>query len=182
MKINHYVVGQTRRFSKNLCNIMAAVDTIETLNLEGARMEEFREQYAENMTTIDGALSGLAETKTDSIKVCVRIRPAGGDDESAWTWDRQTVMMVRSGRRNSTRSGGDEQSYDINLPVYSFDYLFHPEDDNAQIYSDLGKGIVSKSLEGYHGCIFTYGQTASGKTFTMNGTARSPGEQAPNPH
>lgn len=83
--------------------------------------------------------------------------------------------MVRPSRRNSTKGGNDEPMYDMGLPAYSFDYLFHPEDDNAQIYTDLGRTIVTKALQGYHGCIFTYGQTASGKTFTMNGTAKSPG-------
>jgi centromeric protein E len=113
----------------------------------------------------------------DRIKVCVRVRPHPADDDEplSWSFDRQTVTMIRPSRRNSSNTGAEEHYHEGELPSYSYDYLFLPEDDNAQIYTDLCKGIVDKSLQGYHGCIFTYGQTASGKTFTMNGSAKSPG-------
>ena len=34
---------------------------------------------------------------------------------------------------------------------------------------------MAAALEGYHGSVFAYGQTATGKTFTMQGTADEPG-------
>lgn len=35
--------------------------------------------------------------------------------------------------------------------------------------------IVEQVINGYHGTIFAYGQTSSGKTYTMVGTKQNPG-------
>jgi hypothetical protein len=45
----------------------------------------------------------------------------------------------------------------------------------AEIYDILGAPIVRSAWEGYNGCIFAYGQTSSGKTYTMMGNKRDPG-------
>jgi centromeric protein E len=97
----------------------------------------------------------------DSIQVCVRIRPFLGnerEDSSAWSWKDKTISQ----RSNSQVS-------------YSFDHLFHPGNSNNDIFESVIKNTVLKSMQGYHGTVFTYGQTNSGKTFTMNGTHHQPG-------
>ena len=45
----------------------------------------------------------------------------------------------------------------------------------SEIYRSLGQPIVNSAWAGYNGCIFAYGQTSSGKTYTMMGTKRDPG-------
>jgi protein tyrosine phosphatase (PTP) superfamily phosphohydrolase (DUF442 family) len=55
--------------------------------------------------------------------------------------------------------------------AYGFDHLFFPVSKTVEIYNGAVKGIVAAALEGYHGSVFAYGQTATGKTFTMQGTA-----------
>ncbi|KAJ3311069.1 Kinesin-like protein kif15, partial [Boothiomyces sp. JEL0838] len=52
---------------------------------------------------------------------------------------------------------------------YSFDYVFAGEDDQQMVYGKLVEPIIDKCLDGFNGCIFTYGQTAAGKTYTMGG-------------
>lgn len=44
-----------------------------------------------------------------------------------------------------------------------------------EIYESLGAPVVNAAWEGYNTCIFAYGQTSSGKTYTMMGTKRDPG-------
>jgi centromeric protein E len=44
-----------------------------------------------------------------------------------------------------------------------------------QIYLKNCKQIVDRVIEGYNGTIFMYGQTTSGKTYSMLGTPDSPG-------
>ena len=44
------------------------------------------------------------------------------------------------------------------------------EHTTQNIYDRVGKGIVNSVVEGYNGTLFCYGQTSSGKTFTMTGT------------
>ncbi|KAG5507041.1 hypothetical protein JKF63_05787 [Porcisia hertigi] len=48
-----------------------------------------------------------------------------------------------------------------------------PYAGQEQVYTHVGRPIVSNTLDGYNGCVFAYGQTGSGKTFTMLGYAPS---------
>lgn len=43
------------------------------------------------------------------------------------------------------------------------------------VYNDVAKPIVEAATTGFNGTIFAYGQTSSGKTYTMTGTDEAPG-------
>jgi centromeric protein E len=43
------------------------------------------------------------------------------------------------------------------------------------VFDNVAKHIVRSVLQGYNGTIFAYGQTASGKTHTMQGSRETPG-------
>lgn len=43
------------------------------------------------------------------------------------------------------------------------------------MFDTVAKGIIRSVLQGYNGTIFAYGQTASGKTHTMQGSRDNPG-------
>ena len=43
------------------------------------------------------------------------------------------------------------------------------------MYDHSAKRLVRRVMEGYHGTVFAYGMTGTGKTFSMQGTASSPG-------
>ena len=58
---------------------------------------------------------------------------------------------------------------------YYLDNVFGPYDDNAKVYDSSAKRLVRRVMEGYHGTVFAYGMTGTGKTFSMQGTASSPG-------
>jgi len=51
---------------------------------------------------------------------------------------------------------------------FQFDRCFGPQCSQAVVYEEV-QGIVQSSLDGYNTCIFCYGQTGTGKTFTMYG-------------
>ncbi len=53
--------------------------------------------------------------------------------------------------------------------------MFATHDDNARVYDHIAKRLVRRVMEGYHGTVFAYGMTGTGKTFSMQGTASSPG-------
>lgn len=55
------------------------------------------------------------------------------------------------------------------------DNVFSPHDQNARVYESAAKRLVRRVMEGYHGTVFAYGMTGTGKTFSMQGTAISPG-------
>ena len=63
--------------------------------------------------------------------------------------------------------------------MFVFDcYSDHILDENAttqQLFDTAGKRIVSSALKGINGTIFAYGQTSSGKTYSMLGNDGEPG-------
>lgn len=53
--------------------------------------------------------------------------------------------------------------------------MFATHDNNSKVYDSSAKRLVRRVMEGYHGTVFAYGMTGTGKTFSMQGTATSPG-------
>jgi centromeric protein E len=53
--------------------------------------------------------------------------------------------------------------------------VFSVHDKNGKVYDASAKRLVRRVMEGYHGTVFAYGMTGTGKTFSMQGTATSPG-------
>ncbi|KAH8883644.1 kinesin-domain-containing protein [Thozetella sp. PMI_491] len=52
---------------------------------------------------------------------------------------------------------------------YNFDRVFSPAADQSMIFDDVVKPILDDMLAGYNCTIFAYGQTGTGKTYTMSG-------------
>ncbi|NWV74730.1 CENPE protein, partial [Dasyornis broadbenti] len=99
-----------------------------------------------------------------AVTVCVRVRPliarenASGDKVSLhWRSENNTVSDV-----NGTK-------------IFSYDRVFHSNDNTQQLYDGVAVPIIQSAVQGYNGTIFAYGQTASGKTYTMMGNEDSMG-------
>ncbi|KAF8041147.1 hypothetical protein BT93_B3157 [Corymbia citriodora subsp. variegata] len=61
-----------------------------------------------------------------------------------------------------------------NNKSYSFDKVFHPSSSQGEVFSEV-EPVIKSALDGYNACIFAYGQTGTGKTFSMEGTPDFPG-------
>lgn len=59
--------------------------------------------------------------------------------------------------------------------TFRADNVFTTLEHNAKVYDAAAKRLVRRVMEGYHGTVFAYGMTGTGKTFSMQGTATSPG-------
>ncbi|KAE8675390.1 hypothetical protein F3Y22_tig00111671pilonHSYRG00094 [Hibiscus syriacus] len=57
-------------------------------------------------------------------------------------------------------------SSDSSKKQFNFDHVFRPDDGQEAVFART-KPIVTSVLDGYNVCIFAYGQTGTGKTFTM---------------
>lgn len=55
------------------------------------------------------------------------------------------------------------------------DNVFGTHDENDKVYDASAKRLVRRVMEGYHGTVFAYGMTGTGKTFSMQGTTTSLG-------
>ncbi|KAI0797910.1 P-loop containing nucleoside triphosphate hydrolase protein [Abortiporus biennis] len=73
----------------------------------------------------------------------------------------------------------------VTLPptrTYPFDHVFGPEADQSMIYHDVVNPMLEEVLMGYNCTLFAYGQTGTGKTYTMQGdlTPTAMGNPSPN--
>jgi len=59
--------------------------------------------------------------------------------------------------------------------AFRFDDVFGNETTTQEIYYKVGRRVTKAVLEGYNGTVLVYGQTTSGKTYTMLGTPDRPG-------
>ncbi|TFJ85980.1 hypothetical protein NSK_002800 [Nannochloropsis salina CCMP1776] len=55
------------------------------------------------------------------------------------------------------------------LSFFTYDKVFSENSSTSDVYHAIGRPIVSSVLQGFNGTIFAYGQTSSGKTYTMVG-------------
>ena len=113
----------------------------------------------------DSKRASQTKDNKGNVLVSVRVRPdtSGGDAgkmEGEWMVDGRRSLISYKGRE-----GGD----------YRYDNVFSPHDHNARVYDNAAKRLVRRVMEGYHGTVFAYGMTGTGKTFSMQGTANSPG-------
>ncbi|NXH01508.1 CENPE protein, partial [Loxia leucoptera] len=98
-----------------------------------------------------------------AVTVCVRVRPLIGREKASdkvslhWRSENNTVSDV-SGTK-----------------TFSYDRVFHSSDNTQQLYDGVAVPIIQSAVRGYNGTIFAYGQTASGKTYTMMGNEDSVG-------
>ncbi|KAH7375986.1 kinesin-II 85 kDa subunit [Plectosphaerella cucumerina] len=142
-----------------------------------SRSSSAQDSYSTSATTYDDPADGsaprsAADTEKRSSKmegkgnvlVSVRVRPdASGNDgksEGEWMVDGRKSLVAYRGKE-----GGD----------YFYDNVFSTHDDNSKVYDHIAKRLVRRVMEGYHGTVFAYGMTGTGKTFSMQGTASSPG-------
>lgn len=63
---------------------------------------------------------------------------------------------------------------DGDVAQYTFDRLFGPNTMQEEVYQYIGKDMVANVLAAYNATIFSYGQTSSGKTYTMEGVLEDP--------
>jgi centromeric protein E len=73
--------------------------------------------------------------------------------------------------RDIRRRYADSQGHQSFL----FDHVYGPTTTTQEIHNQICRPIVQSVLDGYNGAVFMYGQTTSGKTYSMLGTPELPG-------
>ena len=53
--------------------------------------------------------------------------------------------------------------------------MYSPKDDTRSVYATTVCPLIEATVNGFNSTIFAYGQTSSGKTFTMHGTGEEDG-------
>lgn len=117
-----------------------------------------------------------------SVKVAVRVRPFNNREISR----NSTCIISMSGKSTTienTKALGPKESKD-QYKSFNFDYSYWSHTDPSDpdfatqkmVYNDIGLEMLEHAFEGYNVCIFAYGQTGAGKSYTMMGRSE-PGQQ-----
>lgn len=70
---------------------------------------------------------------------------------------------------NALAFGSDGSSVFTAGKQFQFDFALEPSASQERVFQLSGRPIVDWCVDGYNGCILAYGNTGSGKTFTMMG-------------
>lgn len=57
----------------------------------------------------------------------------------------------------------------VQFHSFKFDYVYNEDSTQSFVYENTAKQAVLSSLEGYNATLLAYGQTGTGKTYTMEG-------------
>ncbi|XP_067448041.1 kinesin-like protein KIF1B isoform X1 [Thunnus thynnus] len=105
-----------------------------------------------------------------SVKVAVRVRPFNSRETSK---ESKCIIQMQGNTTTILNPKAPKEP----AKTFSFDYSYWshttPEDPSFAsqnlVYNDIGKEMLQHAFEGYNVCIFAYGQTGAGKSYTMMG-------------
>ncbi|XP_042943466.1 kinesin-like protein KIN-7O isoform X4 [Carya illinoinensis] len=95
----------------------------------------------------------------ERIQVAVRARPLSEEDAKTSPWRISANSIFISNHSSK----------------FDFDRIFGEDCKTIEVYQARTKEIVAAAVCGFNGTVFAYGQTNSGKTYTMRGSATEPG-------
>ena len=101
---------------------------------------------------------------SECVKVVVRCRPLNRKETEGGH-----VQVVEMDERMGMVALSMPGSSSEPPKTFTFDSVFPPNTEQERIYKATAMPICDSVMEGYNGTIFAYGQTGTGKTFTMEG-------------
>ncbi|XP_035790796.1 kinesin-like protein unc-104 isoform X9 [Anopheles albimanus] len=107
-----------------------------------------------------------------SVKVAVRVRPFNSREIAR---ESKCIIEMSGNTTCITNPKVPPGSCD-SVKRFNYDYSYWSHDPRdlefstqAMVYSDIGEEMLQHSFDGYNVCIFAYGQTGAGKSYTMMG-------------
>lgn len=108
----------------------------------------------------DAAASGAATERSRNISVAVRLKPGLPGASVDWAQEEGDASSLKDLRTGE---------------AWRFDRVLGPGASTPHLFEACGRDVVESFCSGVNGTILTYGQTASGKTYTMQGDKRVKG-------
>ncbi|XP_034945237.1 LOW QUALITY PROTEIN: kinesin-like protein Klp61F [Chelonus insularis] len=105
--------------------------------------------------------------KNQHIQVFVRVRPFNPSESNGKS---HNIIEVTPPKDLHVR----EKITDRTTKKFTFDKVFGPESNQLMVYNSVVSPLISEVLAGYNCTVFAYGQTGTGKTFTMEGSSKDP--------
>ncbi|CAH2303053.1 kinesin KIF3B [Pelobates cultripes] len=107
---------------------------------------------------------------SESVRVVVRCRPMNSKELSAG-FEKVVNVDVKLGQVSVKITKGSANE----LPkTFTFDAVYDSNSKQVELYDETFRPLVDSVLLGFNGTIFAYGQTGTGKTYTMEGLRGDP--------
>ncbi|XP_029048634.1 kinesin-like protein KIN-7O [Osmia bicornis bicornis] len=105
---------------------------------------------------------------SNGIKVGIKLKPLTKQEKDEnlsikWIVQENSIVSLDPEIKKQRNNG------------FQFDYIFDMNANNSSVFNSIVKPIVDGAIDGFDGIIFFYGQSNSGKTYTMLGTSEEPG-------
>ncbi|KAI3775738.1 hypothetical protein L1987_45490 [Smallanthus sonchifolius] len=139
----------------DLNNMVSAVQALV------AQCEDLKMKYNEEQAK-RRKLHNQVEDAKGNIRVFCRCRPLSKAESSTGCSTVVDFDAASNGELGILNSGSIKKTF-------RFDRVFTPNDNQVDVFAQA-LPLVTSVLDGYNVCIFAYGQTGTGKTFTMEGT------------
>lgn len=123
----------------------------------------------------------------DSVKVAVRVRPYNNRERQ----EGAELCVSMSGRTTKiwSKEQGIEKEFNFDYSYWSHDgFIEEPGTglmkkaspssnyaDQMTVFNDLGVEVLNNAWNGYHVCLFAYGQTGAGKSYSIVGYGANKG-------
>ncbi|XP_026725612.1 kinesin-like protein KIF3A [Trichoplusia ni] len=112
----------------------------------------------------------LTAPTVENVRVVVRVRPMDQREKLDGSYSCVSV----DGVNNTVAVTRNNVTPQEPPRVYAYDAVFDSNTSQMDIYVQTASPIVEQVLKGYNGTIFAYGQTGTGKTYTMAGSNTAP--------
>ncbi|XP_021563918.1 kinesin-like protein KIF3B isoform X2 [Carlito syrichta] len=107
---------------------------------------------------------------SESVRVVVRCRPMNGKEKAA-SYVKVVDVDVKLGQVSVKNPKGTAHE----MPkTFTFDAVYDWNAKQFELYDETFRPLVDSVLQGFNGTIFAYGQTGTGKTYTMEGIRGDP--------
>ncbi|KAK6257116.1 hypothetical protein QUC31_000575, partial [Theobroma cacao] len=138
---------------------------IKTMKEEHSHLSNKAHECADSIPQLNKMI--FAVQALGNIRVFCRCRPLSKGEASAGYATVVDFTAAKDGDIGILTGSSTRKNF-------KFDRVYTPKDDQVDVFADASP-MVTSVLDGYNVCIFAYGQTGTGKTFTMEGTEQNRG-------
>eukprot|EP00257_Ricinus_communis_P023196 XP_015583116.1 kinesin-like protein KIN-14Q isoform X1 [Ricinus communis] len=168
MRIEHLKISEEAlAYKKCLRDMEEMRSTIQsTMKQQVDLHEDLKIKFIEGEKKRKELYNRVLELK-GNIKVFCRCRPLNAEEVASGDSMAIDFESAKDGELTVISNG-------LPRKTFKFDAVFSPEADQADVFGDTAP-FATSVLDGYNVCIFAYGQTGTGKTFTMEGSEEARG-------
>ncbi|KAH1202713.1 Kinesin-like protein KIN-14Q [Glycine max] len=168
MKMEHIKLLEEAEASKKYQADMREMGLIikSKINEQLESHEDLKSKYIEGATERKDLYNKVLELR-GNIRVFCHCRSFNTNEIYAGATMALDFESMKDGDLTIMSNGAPKKTF-------KFDVVFGPQAEQADIFKDTTP-FATSVLEGFNVCIFAYGQTGTGKTFTIEGTKEAQG-------